>query len=60
MNPSDWTTQDVAAFLGAKPRTVADWARNGKIPHYLLGGLYRYVPAEIEAWRDKRHVEARV
>jgi|WetSurMetagenome_2_1015567.scaffolds.fasta_scaffold184360_2 excisionase family DNA binding protein len=60
MTPSDWTTKDVAAFFGVKPRTVADWAKDHKIPHYLLGGLYRYVPAEIEAWRDAHRVEARV
>jgi excisionase family DNA binding protein len=59
VSPSDWTTQDVAAFLGVKPRTVSDWARERKIPHYLLGGLYRYVPEEIVAWRDAHRVEAR-
>jgi excisionase family DNA binding protein len=59
MTPSDWTTKDVAAFLGVKPRTVADWAKGKKIPHYLLGGNYRYVPEEIEAWRNAHRVEAR-
>ena len=50
----------VAALLGVSRRSIEDWARAEKIPHYLIGGQYRFDAAEIEAWKQARHVEARV
>ena len=41
---------DVAAMLGAAPKTVARWADQGLLPHrFTPGGHRRFVRSEIEA-----------
>ena len=41
-------THDVAVRLGIKPRTVALWARQGRLPAYLVGRYLRFRWEEIE------------
>lgn len=41
-------TREVAARLLVQPRTVADWARNGRLPAYRLGRLIRFKWDEVE------------
>jgi len=48
-SPEQWlNTRDVAARLLVQPRTVADWARNGRLPAYRLGRLIRFKWDEVE------------
>ena len=41
-------THDVAVRLGIKPRTVALWARQGRLPAYHVGRYLRFRWEEIE------------
>lgn len=41
-------THDVAVRLGIKPRTVALWARQGRLPAYRVGRYLRFRWEEIE------------
>lgn len=49
--PSSWTpddymtTGDVAKILQVSPKTVARWAKEGKLPHILTLGGHRRFPA---------------
>lgn len=41
---------EVAALFGVSPRTVARWAREGKIPAVrTAGGHHRYRPTDVDA-----------
>ncbi len=39
----------VARRLGVKPKTVGEWAKQGKLPAYRLGPYLRFKWAEVEA-----------
>lgn len=39
----------VAKRLGVKPKTVGEWAKQGKLPAYRLGPYLRFKWEEIEA-----------
>ena len=39
----------VADRLGVRPRTVGEWANQGKLPAYRLGPYLRFKWAEVEA-----------
>lgn len=39
----------VADRLGIRPRTVGEWAKQGKIPAYRIGNYLRFKWAEIES-----------
>lgn len=50
----------VADRLGIRPRTVGEWAKQGKIPAYRIGNYLRFKWAEIEAHLARScRVEAR-
>jgi excisionase family DNA binding protein len=40
------TTGEVAKLLGISPKTVARWAKEGKLPHLVTLGGHRRFPAE--------------
>jgi excisionase family DNA binding protein len=47
---TEWlTTTEAARHLKIKPRTLAQWAREGKIPAHRLSGLQRVT------WRFLEH-----
>lgn len=56
-NPADGITAGegyldkvtVAKRLGVKPKTVGEWAKQGKLPAYRLGPYLRFKWAEVEA-----------
>lgn len=50
------TTADVAALCGTTDQHIRKLAIEGKIPHYRIGGIYKYAADEIEAWLEARHV----
>lgn len=42
--------EEVADLFGVETRTVAEWARTGKIrSRRTPGGQYRFLPADVEA-----------
>lgn len=50
------TPRQLAELLGVPLGTVRDWHRRGVAPpHYKIGGLIRYRPAEVEQWLAERH-----
>lgn len=41
--PSVWlTASEAAAYLKVSPRTVSEWAREGKIKGHVLSGVQRH------------------
>lgn len=45
------TTDDLAAMVGVKPRTVERWRAAGEGPPFMLfGRSIRYHPARVQAW----------
>jgi excisionase family DNA binding protein len=50
----EWLTAvEAAAYLKVKPRTVAQWARDGKLPAHRLSGCaratWRFLRTELDA-----------
>lgn len=45
-----WTVNDVAAFLGVRPRTIYDWVYRRCIPYLKVGRALRFSPDAIELW----------
>lgn len=44
-----WTAEQVAQFFSASRNWVYQRAASGLLPHRKIGGLLRFVPAEIRA-----------
>jgi len=49
--------QQVADLLQMNPRTIADWARQGRIPSRKRGRVRFYLEWEIRAWLVSRDPE---
>jgi len=47
------TVQEVAEYLRAKPSSIYEWAKNGKIPGVKVGGLWRFKREQIDEWLRK-------
>jgi excisionase family DNA binding protein len=45
-NHDYYTTGEVARILGISPKTVARWAKEGKLPHLVTLGGHRRFPAK--------------
>jgi excisionase family DNA binding protein len=51
--PPLMTTGQVAETFGVKPRTVTQWARDGKLPSITTpGGRLRYRRSDVESLLD--------
>jgi predicted DNA-binding transcriptional regulator AlpA len=51
------TQNALAAELGMKPESLADWRHRGKGPRYVkLGQLVRYRRSDVEDWLDHQTV----
>ncbi len=51
---NDWlTATEAAAYLKVSPRTIAQWAKQGKIPGHRLSGsrriTWRFLRSELDA-----------
>lgn len=52
---SDLITQAIAARLcSVAPSYILTAARRGELPTRRIGSAYRFVPAEVEAWQQRR------
>jgi excisionase family DNA binding protein len=50
----EWMTlNEAAAYLKIKPRTLAQWVREGKVPGHRLSGtqrvVWRFLQSELDA-----------
>lgn len=44
------TSEQAAAYLKIHPKTLQRMARQGRIPAYRIGDLWRFRASELEAW----------
>ena len=47
-------SEQAARMLGVKPRTVINLAKQGKIPAFRVGDLWRFHRRDIQAYIDKQ------
>jgi excisionase family DNA binding protein len=52
------TARELAELLGVSAHTVLDWCQFGEIPHFKINGRIRLRRSEVDAWLEKRHIEA--
>ena len=50
---------DVAEILNISARQVRRLAHKGKIPHVVIGFMYRFDRADIERWLSERWLSER-
>ena len=48
------TIDEVADFLHINPMTVYAWVRDGKIPAFKIGKVWRFRKTEIDKWLKKQ------
>ena len=51
------TARQLAGLLGFSPSTIQDWAEDGKLPAFKLGGRLRFRESEVLTWLEGRRVE---
>lgn len=56
--PTKLATQEVAELLGTTDQHVRKLARDGRIPHYRIGALYRFDPAEVDTYLGAQRRDA--
>ena len=44
------TSEQAAAYLKIHPKTLQRMARQGRIPAYRIGDLWRFRASQLEAW----------
>jgi PTS system nitrogen regulatory IIA component len=48
------TIDEVAEFLHINPMTVYAWVKEGKIPAFKIGKVWRFRKTEIDKWLKKQ------
>ncbi len=48
------TIDEVAEFLHVNPMTVYAWVKEGKIPAFKIGKVWRFRKTEIDEWLKKQ------
>ncbi|MFC1996955.1 helix-turn-helix domain-containing protein [Chloroflexota bacterium] len=49
-----WTVDDVAAYLRLEQETVRTMTRNGDLPGFKVGRMWRYRHKDIKIWLQKK------
>jgi excisionase family DNA binding protein len=44
------TRKEVAARFGVDVRTIDNWRRRYRMPHYRIGGQVRFVGSQVDTW----------
>ena len=44
------TLDEVAAFLHMNPMTLYLWVKDGKLPAFKIGKVWRFIKKEIDEW----------
>ena len=42
--------EELAQTLSLSPKTLYNWAKNRKIPHFRLGSRVLFDPKEVQTW----------
>ncbi len=50
--PDVMTLREAASYLRIHWRTLADWAREGRVPVSRLGRAYRFRKANLDQWLE--------
>ena len=45
-----WTVEDIADYLRLEPETVRSMTRDGKLPGFKVGRVWRYKKESIRNW----------
>ncbi|HLG65977.1 MAG TPA: helix-turn-helix domain-containing protein [Ktedonosporobacter sp.] len=53
-------SEQAARMLGVKPRTVINLAKQGKIPAFRVGDLWKFLRSDIQAYIDAQRKQAKV
>ena len=48
-----WTVKDIAAYLQIKDTSVRQLSKQGKIPGFQIGRMWRYDPERIRQWIEE-------
>jgi len=48
------TAREVAELLGFAADTIVDWAEDGRVPCFKIGGRLRFRLSEVEAWVESQ------
>ena len=51
------TARELAELLGFAPGTIVDWAEQGTVPAFKLGGRLRFRLSEVEAWLEGQRLK---
>lgn len=53
-----FTARSLAEYLSVSTKTIRNWTRAGRLPHYRFGDAVRYDPADLDSFvashRDER------
>jgi excisionase family DNA binding protein len=52
-------SEQAARMLGVKPRTVINLAKQGKIPAFRVGDLWRFLRSDIQAYIDAQRKQTK-
>lgn len=52
-------SEQAARMLGVKPRTVINLAKQGKIPAFRVGDLWKFLRSDIQAYIDVQRKQAK-
>lgn len=50
--------RDVAAYLNVDEKTIYRLAKRGELPGFKVAGTWRFKPADMDAWIEKRKANA--
>ena len=57
--PALLTAEALAELLAIDPAVVRRLVWQGRLPHFKIGRLVRFDPAEIARWLESQHVDGR-
>lgn len=49
-----FTTSELCSLLSVTKQTISAWVAKGSIPHFRLGTLLRFDPAQLAVWIEQR------
>ncbi|MDQ2904535.1 MAG: helix-turn-helix domain-containing protein [Chloroflexota bacterium] len=52
-------SEQAARMLGVKPRTVINLAKQGKIPAFRVGDLWKFLRSDIQAYIDTQRKQTK-
>ena len=52
------TARELGELLGFAAGTIVNWAEQGALPCFKLGGRLRFRESEVESWLEERRLAA--